>query len=465
MGLVALAAGLVVAAAVVAAIPGLPAGAPVAQAAGCFPGKPHASGTSIETIAAPEGTRSYRLHVPPSYNGADRVPLVINMHGFTSNAIQQQFYSGLSARADEPDGGFIVVHPEGLLVNGIPNTQHWNSVQIGSPEPDDVAFLNNVLDAVEAALCVDTNRVFSTGISNGAMMSVRLACSLSARVAAIAPIAGAYYPQLSLDEPPGPFHNSAETCDDTRPVPVIAFHGTDDTSVPFEGGGSAVSFRLPIDNDTADEDVMEEWAAHNGCTSGRQESVISGEVRLVEYSTCDDGATLQLYIVDGGGHTWPGAPDAPPLGYTTHDISATDLMWEFFQQHPLVNEPAPDTDGDTIPDGDDPDNDNDGCDDANEAGPNEMLGGLRNSKNPYDFYDTSGDKVVSLQDDILPVILRYQTIPDGPPNPDTGFSYASIYDRGPAIGPFGWNRSGPDGLITLQDDILGVVLQYQHDCR
>jgi polyhydroxybutyrate depolymerase len=435
-----------------------------ALASGCFPGRPHASGTTIDTIAAPEGTRSYRLHVPPSYNGADPVALVINMHGFTSAAIEQEFYSGLSARADEAGGGFVVVHPEGLLIASNPDTQHWNNVQLPPPEPDDVAFLDSVLDQVMAELCIDTNRVFSTGISNGAMMSVRLACSLSARVAAIAPVAGAYYPPLSLDEPPGPFHNSAETCDDTAPVPVIAFHGTDDALVPFGGGGSATQFRLPIDNDTADEDVMESWAAHNGCTSGRQENVVTDEVRLVEYTGCDDGADVLLYIVDGGGHTWPGAPDFPPLGYTTHDISATDLMWEFFQQHPLTVKPEVDTDGDTVPDSEDPDNDNDGCPDAKEAGLDPLLGGLRNAKDAWDYYDVLGpgqslpaDGYIDLANDILGVIQHYA--PTGAP------PYDAAFDRGPSTGPDPWNMTAPDGVIDLANDILGVIQQYLHDCR
>jgi polyhydroxybutyrate depolymerase len=311
----------------------------------CDPARPHASGTTVETISAPEGTRSYRLHVPPSYTGADPVPLVLDLHGYTSNAIEQQYYSGLWERADQPGGGFVVVIPEGLPeVPGVPDSQHWNHVQFGGLQ-DDVAFLSDLLDEMEATLCIDPNRIFSTGMSNGGEMSIRLACSLSSRIAAIAPVAGAYYPPFTLTEPPAPWQNSAETCADTRPMPVIAFHGTDDFEVPFEGGLDAGGFdyRLALDNTTPDDDVMQAWAAHNGCTSGRQESTVTSEVRLVTYTGCDDGADVLLYIVDGGGHTWPGSFDLPPLGYTTQDISATDLMLEFFQLHPMpgASEPTP----------------------------------------------------------------------------------------------------------------------------
>jgi hypothetical protein len=194
--------------------------------------------------------------------------------------------------------------------------------------------MTSVLDALEAQLCIDQNSVFSTGMSNGAIMSVRLACSLSSRIAAIAPVAGAYYPPDALNI------NPAEMCPDKRPVPMIAFHGTADTVVPFNGGLGGMSgttnFRLPLDTTMPVENVMGDWSTHNGCASGRQESQVSTEVRLVQYTACTSGAVVQLYAVDGGGHTWPGAIDVPRLGYTTHQISATDLIWAFFAAHPFV---------------------------------------------------------------------------------------------------------------------------------
>ena len=166
-------------------------------------------------------------------------------------------------------------------------------------------------------------------------MSVRLACSLSDRIAAIGLVAGAYYPPDALDK------NAGEDCPGTVPMPVIAFHGVSDWAVPFDGGSGVVgdvtfTFRLPIDNGTAIEDVMADWSAHNRCTGGRQESQFDTEVRLIEYESCGNNATVQLYAVDGGGHTWPGAPDLPWLGYTTHQVNATDLMESFFTAHTLV---------------------------------------------------------------------------------------------------------------------------------
>ena len=432
----------------------------VASAAGCVPPLPHAPGTTVETISTADGLREYRLHVPPSYNGFDRVPLILNFHGRGSNSLQQELYSAFSTRADAPDGGFIVAYPQGLTVPL--GSTYFNAWQLGSPFADDVAFVDTLLDALELSLCIDANRIFSTGMSNGGMMSVRLACSLSDRVAAIAPVTGAYYPPMALNL------NSGETCPDTRSVPVMAFHGTADAVVPFNGGLSGgVDYRLPLENTTPDDDVLQSWAGHDGCTSARQESVVSGEVRLVTYNACLDGAIAQLYIVDGGGHTWPGAIDIPGLGYTTHDISATDLIWEFFQDHPLVSAPLSDLDGDTVPDLYDDDNDNDGCTDAAEAqlAPgSEATGGRRNAKNPYDLYDTDGNKDIDLFIDIFAVAFAFGDDADSdPPGEPDGYD-ANLDRSAPLAGDDPWDMQAPDGVIDLFTDVFGVAYQYGHSC-
>ncbi len=313
--------------------------APVASGT-CSPTRPHASGTSVQTITTSDGPRSYRLHVPASYTGDSAVPLVVDMHGATSSAAAQEFYSAFSPKADLE--GFIVVYPQGLTTSAIPYT-HFNAWMLAAPEPNDLGFITTILDLTEAQLCIDPARVFSTGMSNGAIMSVRLACSLSSRIAAIAPVAGAYYP------PDATNINPSETCPDTTPVPMIAFHGVADSVVPFNGGLGGVSgttnFRLPLDNNTPAEDVIADWATHNSCTGGRQESPVSSEVRLVQYVSCQLGAIIQLYAVDPGGHTWPGAIDNPSLGYTTHQISATDLIWAFFVAHPMFTAAPPSVGG------------------------------------------------------------------------------------------------------------------------
>jgi polyhydroxybutyrate depolymerase len=299
---------------------------PGASTSRCEPEKPHAAGTSAETLQIADGQRQYLLHVPPSYTGRERVPLVLNFHGYGGNGARQNDYSGLVPVSDA--NGFLLVSPNGLpTMNGTP---WWNNLQLPDPpHEDDVAFVGALLDELEADLCIDSARIYATGMSNGALMSSRLACSLASRIAAVAPVAGAYYPPLVTDREP-------ERCADKRPVPIIGFHGTLDPQVPFNGGPSTRggTFRLPIDDATPEEDVFQAWAAHNGCTQGRKESRVSAEVRLVTYGGCTDGADVQLYIVDGGGHTWPGS-QVERAEHTTHDIRASDLMWTFFQAHPM----------------------------------------------------------------------------------------------------------------------------------
>ncbi len=110
------------------------------------------------------------------------------------------------------------------------------------------------------------------------------------------------------------------------------------------------------------------------------------------------------------------------------------------------------------------DSDKDGCTDAQENGPDETLGGQRDYKNPWDFYDVetiSGpgeDGVVDLLFDILGVINHYQPAAGGAP------PYDAHYDRGESAGPNPWNMTAPDGVIDLLNDILGVVLQGNHNC-
>ena len=297
--------------------------APVsASSSTCDPPLPHATGTFPDETFTPTGSteRTYRLHVPSSYDGGQATPLLFNFHGFTSNAFDQDIYSQLPQTAETE--GFILVTPQGTLNDD--GLAFWNSSQNPPPAPDDVGFVDQLLTSLQSQLCIDPARVFSTGISNGGFMSSRLACVLSGRIAAIAPVAGTTFPG---------------SCD-ARPVPVIAFHGTNDLLVSLG----------PIENT-----AIPGWASHNACTGPTEQDPLAGTagVRLVRYDGCDGGATVELYVVfdvdtvtagdQGGGHTWPGSTLVLPpafkdlLGQTTQEISANALMWDFFLAHPLPN--------------------------------------------------------------------------------------------------------------------------------
>ena len=134
---------------------------------------------------------------------------------------------------------------------------------------------------------------------------------------------------------------------------------------------------------------------------------------------------------------------------------------------------GPDDDGDGLTncredelgkDSSDEDTDGDGCRDGAEEGTDEMFGGLRDSLNPWDFYDVLGpdggppDQIIDLPNDILGVILRFAPLGTEP-------TYDVTFDRGPQIGANVWNMSAPDGVIDLPNDILGVILQFNHNCQ
>ncbi len=275
----------------------------IAARAACAVAKPHAVGDSNETLPSGGLERTYILHVPPQYDGTRETPLVLNLHGFGSNARQQAIYSGFPAKGDHE--GFIVVTPNGT---GAP--QHWNYP--GLPGTDDIAFIRELLDRLESDLCIDAKRVFVSGMSNGAAMSSFVACAMPDRITAIAPVAASVF---------------ARTCPGVGAIPIISFRGTDDFCVPFEGGTSQCGQQFPV---VAAKDAMKSWAEHDGCSMTPAEQQFSANVDTIAYSECADDTAVVLFIIKGGGHTWPGAIDVPRLGATTHEVNATDEIWQFF---------------------------------------------------------------------------------------------------------------------------------------
>jgi polyhydroxybutyrate depolymerase len=277
-------------------------------AAGC--GHAHATGSSVETLTSDGRERSYRLYLPPAYDGRRLLPLVLDFHGFAGIARDQEAYTAFKHKAEAE--GFITVTPDG---SGEP--QRWYLAGTRLPGyTDDVAFVRQLIDSLEASLCVDPARVYATGISNGGGFASLLGCELNDKIAAIAPVAGELF--------------VAPRCLGKTAIPVVAFHGTDDPVVSFTGrGGGQLGVTFGDVRGT-----MKQWAAFNGCNPAPSSQRIAADVVLESYGGCARGADVHLYVIEGGGHTWPGAIDIPGLGKTTHSISATDLIWRFFAAHP-----------------------------------------------------------------------------------------------------------------------------------
>jgi len=265
--------------------------------------------------------RSYLVHVPSGYDGRSALPVVLNFHGGFGDATAQVELTGMDATADKD--GFMVVYPDGsgrlprhLTFNGGVCCGYARDQKI-----DDVRFTSALLDDLESAYHVDANRIYVTGHSNGAIMAHRLACALSDRIAAIAPVSG----PLGID-----------TCTPDRPVPVLHFHGTADLCAPYNGGKA----KAPGAGDFPSiPSTIDGWVKRDGCPSEGHETYKKGNVTCTTHSPCTGGAEVTLCLVEGGGHAWPGGTSYPSKGFCggmqTQDISANDAMWEFFQRHPL----------------------------------------------------------------------------------------------------------------------------------
>ncbi len=269
--------------------------------------------------------RSYLVHVPSSYTEHQPVPVVLAFHGGGSTPEQMVGFCGLNYIANR--AGFVVVYPKGTG-----RTEQYSSFNGGNCcgyavrfGVDDVKFTRLLLDDLQQVLNVDRRRVFATGMSNGGVMAYRLANELSDRIAAIAPVCGTI---------------GTESCAPQRPVSILHFHGTRDEYVPLEGGKGRRS--LSRVNFYSVQHALECWVAANGCP--REPEVTELPDALDEgmpvtrsvWAPGQEGSEVVLYVIHGGGHTWPGrAPTLPMLGRSTLNVSANDLMWEFFQRHPM----------------------------------------------------------------------------------------------------------------------------------
>ena len=258
--------------------------------------------------------REYLLYVPPGYDRSKPTALVISLHGAALWGAAQQETSQWNRVADKE--GFIVVYPSGFNGNG-PRIWHED----GGPRlARDVRFISDLIDTLKAHYNIDSSRIYANGLSNGGGMSFALSCLLSDRIAAVGMVGAA---QLL------PFR----WCTNTTPVPMITFHGTADPAAPYKGGLSWVS----TDRFPSIPRFTESWAKRNHCDASPVDSAVSPHVTRREYQHCADDAAVLLYTINGGGHTWPGGKPLPEwfTGITTYEIDASQLMWEFFRQHPL----------------------------------------------------------------------------------------------------------------------------------
>ncbi len=287
---------------------------------------------SLEKRTLPESDRWYLLTTPPEHDGKTPLPLVVDYHGLAEGAEIHATFSSFGPYAAE--NGFIVVGPHGT---GEP--VGWN-VGIDPDTNPDLVFTEDLLDQLGADLCIDTSRVYATGLSNGAWMSSAVACAMADRFAAVAPVAGIMRP---------------DACDPARPVPVLAMHGTADPILLFNGGVGdrlANSLEAPAGATTEPEAAIPEadlegpgypanavaWAEGNGCTGDPVDTELTPTVTQRTWD-CPASAPVEFLVIEGGGHSWPGSEFGKAaesiVGPTDMSLDATDAIWKFFQRFAL----------------------------------------------------------------------------------------------------------------------------------
>ncbi len=271
--------------------------------------------TIVDSIISGGIYRSYRIYVPAVYTGASARPLIINLHGYTSNAYQQQYYSNFMPIADTAN--FLMVYPQGTNYSGQP---FWNA-GLSPTLVDDKGFLDHLIDSLKLQYNIDMNAIYSTGMSNGGFMSHTLACEMSNRITAIASVTGSIFTS-----------QYGMYCHPTRPIPVMQIHGTADPTVPYAGNTSAGM--EPIDT------VVHYWITKNNCnttpvfTNVPNTNTSDGcTAQHYVYTNGTLGSTVELYKIIGGEHTWPGSPIV--IGVTNEDFNASVEIWRFFRKYRL----------------------------------------------------------------------------------------------------------------------------------
>lgn len=279
-------------------------------------------------------TRKYKVHLPSNYDKADKTPVVIYLHG-GGGGIKAAYKDGMDKAADK--FGFILIIPVGT--GPIPDRLlTWNAGKwpIGTGgygtesccgsavknNIDDVGFISKVIEEVKNKFKVDEKRIYATGISNGGMMSYRLACELSDKIAVIAPVAPPAVPM---------------NCAPSKPVPVMHIHGTADPCAPYNGGTGGGCLGSEKNEMQSAKEMVDMWKNKNKCSGSPIISYQKGDVTCISYNKCAGDSEVEFCTIEGGGHTWPSGSQylsADKIGPVSYDISF-DQIWKFFKRHSL----------------------------------------------------------------------------------------------------------------------------------
>jgi polyhydroxybutyrate depolymerase len=282
-------------------------------------------GTCVRGFSSGGKRRVYLLYVPQGIDRQRPIPLVISLAGFGGNPAFQRYVSRWDGVAEKHH--FLVVYPQGTSF-----PLRFNAGPVYNiPEIDDVQLIRDLIAEMSEFFNIDRRRVYVNGMSGGAHMTDRIVCELSDQVAAVGMVAGSY-----LDFPEG--------CKPQRAMPVIAFQGSADPFGAYRGRREDSRVLLGLmkiiglsPGEVVDLPAFEDWAAawakRNGCNPAAEWEV-NGDVRRLRYSNSVNNGDVEIYVIEGGGHAWPGGSPTF-IGKTSQSIQASEAMWAFFESHPL----------------------------------------------------------------------------------------------------------------------------------